>query len=170
MDSRQALIRDLARLFVKYDLEDWQFILNTLREGGPELALLQDAVEDLVARGSRPRPFKDSHESVRAVFSDLEKKDAEKADILKQLYDLMKKKDTAPRLADIRNFCVAAGIKASPPKRRDDAIVFLIKELARVEDKAFLAHLLRQLPVRDRDLHDEYRGWFRMIYPDSDKD
>ena len=65
---------------------------------------------------------------------------------------------------------MAAGIKASPPKRRDDAIVFLIKELAKVEEKISLAHLLRQLPVRDRDLHDEYRGWFRMIYPDSDKD
>ena len=35
------------------------------------------------------------------------------------------------------------------------------------EDKYSLASLLRKLPVRDRDLHDEYRAWFRMIYPDS---
>jgi len=169
MDSRQALVRDLARLFVKYDLEDWQFVLNALRQGGPDLEMMQKAVDDLTTRGKRPKAAGARQDGVKEVLAEVEKQDAEKAAILKELHELVRKKEVAPRLADIRDFCVTAGIKANPPKRRDEAVVFLIRELALVEDKPTLKELLRKLPVKDRNLNDEYRGWFRMIYPDGNQ-
>src|SRR6516225_2292419 len=49
MRRGDALIRDIARLFVKYGTNDWAVVVQLLRTGGPEYTQIAQAIESILA-------------------------------------------------------------------------------------------------------------------------
>lgn len=161
MDKQHELVRDLAKLFVKYDMNDWRVVIDILRKGGPEYETLIRAIEELstkrgAARKAAQRPRTDR------LLEELAESNPRRAELLKGLMEKLESKALAPRLADLRELCLGLGIKETLPKRREDAIAFVLKQFAEMPDDA-LYRALEQIPARDRDLQDEYNRWFRMI-------
>ena len=162
MDRRQALVRDIARLFVKYDLADWRVIIDSLRNRGADYNAIAQAVEDLASKSENSRRLK-SQPSAERFLADLSTADPKKAKLLKGLYERLMNKELAPRLADLRELCLRLGIKDKLPAKRDGAVMYVLRHLATLSEEA-LVSALKEMPVDDRDLQDEYNKWFKMIY------
>lgn len=165
MDRNQALIRDIARLFVKYDLKDWRVVIDALRKGGPEYNAIGEAIGALATKPrASGKPKKQP--GAERFLTELRETDPRKAEVLKGLYDRLTNKDVAPKLADLRELCLHLGVKDSLPKRREDAVLFVLRHFATLNDDA-LVSALEQIPPKDRNLQDEYNKWFKIIYTDS---
>lgn len=162
MDKSQALIRDIARLFIKYKLSDWRIVIDALRDGGSEYDAIADAIANLTVK---PRAYskRKNRPGAAQFFNELKKTDAQKAEMLIGLYERFNNKTLAPQLADLREFCIDLGVKESTPKRREDLVLFVLRHLETLSDDA-LRSSLEMIPVRDRNYQDEYNKWFQMIY------
>jgi hypothetical protein len=162
MNKQRELIRDLAKLFVKYDLTDWRIIIDALRKGGSEYDALRQAIEHLASKpepGSRPR----KQAGAERLFAELEERDPRKAEVLTELHARLTAKKLAPRLADLREVCLRLSLKDNLPNRREDAVLFILRHLVSLNEEE-LVFALKQIPAKDRNLQDEYNKWFQMIY------
>jgi hypothetical protein len=162
MDKQRELVRDLAKLFVKYDLADWRVVIDALRRGGAEYDALRQAIEHLVSKpkaGGRPR----RQPGAERLLAELEERDPRRAEVMKGLHAHLKAKKLAPRLSDLRELCLRLSVKDALPNRREDAVLFILEHLVSLDEKDLML-ALEQIPASDRNLQDEYNKWFQMIY------
>lgn len=162
MDKQRELVRDLAKLFVKYDVADWGIVIGALRKGGPEYDAIRRAIEDLASKpraSGRPR----KQPGAERLLAELEERDPRRAEVLRELHASLTAKTLAPRLADLRELCLRLSEKDALPNRREDAVLFILRHLSTINERDLMS-TLEQVPAKDRNLQDEYNKWFNMIY------
>ncbi|WP_343864230.1 hypothetical protein [Caenispirillum bisanense] len=152
-------------MFVKYSLDDWRFVLDMLRQGGPEHAEFAVAIEQLAKqRPSKVRSERRPDDRAATFLSEVE---GSRGTVLRELYSNLKSKKLAPKLADLRDIYLRTGGKDKLPQRRDDAIYEVLLHMARLPEDV-LASSVQELCERDRDLKNEYSRWFDIIYSKSE--
>jgi hypothetical protein len=158
----QFLVRDLAKLIAKYDLEDWQPILAGIKNGFPEYTFLAHAVQDLLKK--KPKESKtNSKDEVERFLANSINAPARKTQALMQIYADLKQTRTAPSTKQLQQVLTQFGIK-SPPKKRQEALIQLFKMMLETSDDRF-EELVRDFPRANvRNLEDEYNRWVRLIY------
>ena len=162
MNRRHDLVRDLAKLFVKYNLQDWRVILDALSHGGPELGLLRENIEAL-AKSGKVRARRRASPRTNAALKALEGEDPQRHKILTAIYEKLKSKEILSTMPEIREYCSKVGIKDKISGGREAAIKLIIIHLSLAElDK--IEDIFSYQAKPDRDLLDEYRNWFDMIY------
>lgn len=168
----QALVKELAALFVKYSLADWSPLTDQLSAAGRDD--LADAVRELAstpkapARKAKPKPRPGAKSKPAStlkpalagiVFSN------SRARYLEPLHRALKAREAASSAAAIRELYLSIGIKQPYPKRREDAADAIVQELDRLPDAQFFRSLKRI--AKDDELSaksgDDYRRWFNLI-------
>lgn len=162
MTKGDALIRDIAKLFTKYSLADWQFVLELLRRGGPEHIEISRAIEEITAKRGKSTPG-GGKRHLKRLTSLLDGIDPSRAEFLRKVQQELRTKKTEWKLADIRDIYVKSGGKDQLPKKRDDAVRALVSHLARLPDEIFTS-TVKTIPERSSDLQSDYARWFEMIY------
>lgn len=168
----QALVKELAALFVKYSLADWAPVADQLSAAGRDD--LAKAVRELASTPKAParkskvkvRPGAKSKwtSGPKPALSGIVISD-ERARYLMPLHRALKAREAAPSAADIRDLYLFIGIKQPYPKRRDDVVDAIVQELDRLPDTQFLKSL-REIVKDDEPLAksgDDYRRWFNLI-------
>ena len=162
MARGQDLLRDIAKLILKYDLEDWRFVIGLLRDRGPEYAAVEKAITEATAK--KPIPSKRATESnPRSVHvPTFEGVAPERAEALSHLYQRIRSQELLPTASALRVAYLSAGGKEKLPTKRDSAIRLLVQHLSTVSDST-MATAIKQIGESRPDLGDEYTRWFSMI-------
>lgn len=168
----QALVKELAALFVKYSLADWAPLTDPLSAAGRDD--LADAVRDLASTPraparkakvkARPGAKSKSNSAPKPGQTGIVVSE-DRARYLTPLYRALKAREAAPSAADIRELYLSIGIKQPYPKRREDVVDAIVQELDRLPDAQFLKSLKR---IAKDDEHsaksgDDYGRWFNLI-------
>lgn len=165
MSKAEQLVQDIAKLFVKYSLDDWQLVLDMLRRGGPEHVEIAAAIEQLAKqRPSKGNSVKQSDDRLVRLLADV---NGARATVLRELFSNLKSRKLAPKLADLRDAYIRTGGKNKLPPRRDDAIYILLEHMARMKDDVLVSSV-QDLSERNMDLKNDYSRWFNIIYSKSE--
>lgn len=164
-----ALIRELAALFVKYRPSDWAPIIAELERG--DRGRLAKSVAELAAtpvlRAKPKRTMKAGGTRRTAPASSLTLR-PERKDALEPLVDALMTKRILPSMSDVRSAFSALGLKGDPPKRRADGITAVISHLNSVAEErlpAAVEIVAREAAKAGRD--DSYQRWFDLIGADG---
>ena len=168
-EAHEALIRDIARLFLKYGLEEWKAVILLLQRGGPDHALIAKAIVDLQAKVTqRPTRAKPTRSDKRAAFE----LPPDRAEVLGELAQAMEKRELLPSAASFREIFVRAGGKGILPKKRDAAIRMLVEHLAALPNDAYslaMREIAVSKGVSGGDMRREYSRWFSLIYDKNEQ-
>lgn len=165
----QALIKEIAALFVKYSLADWSPVINELENGGR--GKIAEAVRDLasVSAPSRPKPITKQKSPAKQAPSksvaNLINFSAERSKYLEPLLQAMKKRVVAPTTSDMRELYFAIGIKNAFPKRREEAAEAIALRLDKLPDEQF-QKIIAEVERLDNGVEqrpDDYERWFKLI-------
>jgi hypothetical protein len=160
----ETLVKELASLFVKYNLRDWQPVIDELLEGGPRNSKIAHAIEEL---GSvRPKAKRGAGKRAKAVSPALKLRPTHKA-ILKPLWQALLDRKVLGTARDLRSFHLAAGVKAAFPASRQRAIELLIHHLNQLSEPDFQATMTLLSRHRSSDesgFSEDYRRWFEIIF------
>lgn len=157
-----ALIRDIAQLFVRYSPKDWEVVLGALqRDNGVQLKIAE-AIRAL--QNSAPAKRKEETKTRRTrgmpEFKSL------RATLLQGLDEGLKAKSILPRANQLKNVYLTLGGKANLPQERGAAIRFFLEFLNNLPDPDFeqAIAVLRSVHPADRSaLAEEYSRWFNLI-------
>jgi len=160
--KNEALVRDVARLFLKYDLEDWRSFLGMLRESGPDYDLICGAIEEIASkRGKQSREVKTKTSSAaNRLPKDI---DDTRALLLSKVQNEISSKSDQWSLGELRNVYLRSGGKDPLPAKKRDAIRAFILRLARLPNDVF-SKSVQGILDRNTNLQEEYSKWFQMIY------
>jgi hypothetical protein len=157
-----ALIRDIAKLVVKYDLSDWAIVIEMFKTGSPVHHAIAAAIEDACKIGSFRSATSGAVRTAR-YMPPLESLSQERAEALERLSSDIEARRIIPSMAAVRAAFLAAGGKQRLPEKRPQAVKMLLNHLARISDESFQASL-RAIVAKETDLQHEYTKWFDMIY------
>lgn len=166
------LIREIARLFVEYKLDDWTIILDHLKSGGIMQHEIATAIESLIfeATVSKKKAGRKSSVLQRRSASKIRKLEhevsPERLDVLGPVKLAMTKKQMLPTMRNVREVYHQLGIKAAVPADRSRAIEDIIKHLDAVPEDRFeeaLAIVTAPGLSSGANLGDDYRRWFEVI-------
>lgn len=166
----QALVKEVAALFVKYSLADWAPLIEELENGGRgkiaqsirtiiATPKAQTRTKPTAARSSAKRPAKKPSPATSVAFS------PERDKFLEPLLRALKGRVVAPSAHDMRELYLAIGIKDAYPKRREEAaeaIALRLDTLPDAQFKKILADLIGQDDENDQQ-SDDYARWFNLI-------
>lgn len=168
----QALVKDVAALFVKYSLADWSPLIEELEKGGR--GKIAEAVGELAATPRAPararpkakpaksvakKPAKAVQPSAGTGFSPA------RAQFLEPLLRALKTRVVAPTAHDMRELYLAIGIKDAYPKRREEAVEAVILRLDQLPEPQF-RKILTDIVGQDDEVArpaDDYARWFNLI-------
>lgn len=170
-----ALLRDLAALFVKYRLGDWAPLLGTLSD--PQSAeRLAESIRQAAAvadetratsqlakrksRGGKRVTSREKNEPPAPRFS------GPHADAIDRLRVELVERKLLANMVGLRNYWVALGIKADVPKRREAAIAALTEHLDGLDAPAFetaLSRLVREQQCESPGDQLHFQRWFDLI-------
>lgn len=160
----ESLVKELAALFVKYSLRDWQPVIDELLESGSRNSKIARAIEEL---GSvRPKVKRDVVKRAKKISPALKLRPTHKA-ILKPLWQALLDRKVLGTARDLRSFHLAAGVKAAFPASRQKAIELLIHHLNQLSEPDFqatMALLGRHRSLDERGFNEDYRRWFEIIF------
>jgi ribonuclease D len=164
----KKLLSELARLAAKYKPKDWEELAAWL-DDPQRRQTLQTLLHQLAAASGsshRPAPRKKRKVSgvpkVRDELKKLRKKDADRADLLEDIWLKMRRRELLPTLATLRMFAEAMGAKGLRSTRRDQAVTELMELLIKMPSDS-LEQRMREVAVQDRGLGDEYGRWVQLI-------
>lgn len=168
----EALVRDLAKLFVRYDLADWKPILDELGPGGRAQSRIAAAIEglSLIAEGGREKVPSRSNPKRKRVAVDrslLVKATPERRGALEDLAEGLLARKVLPRAPDVRAAYIAGGGKGPLPKDRPAAVGALLALLIEMSDGRFseaLEAIWRSSHLPETNLKHDYARWFSIIY------
>lgn len=165
-----ALVRDLAVLFVRYDLTAWQPIIDELHSGSSIQKRIAEAIEALAGAGhiKAPRQARKRITNFEPAF--WQQIPTNRQGALEDLGVALLAKRVLSKAADLRAAYLLAGGKGILPKDREQAVKVLIAMLAELSDTRFsdtLQNIWRDSQVTEADLKQEYSRWFNIIYKSS---
>jgi hypothetical protein len=151
--QKYALLRDLARLVVKYPPEIWRELIRDVQDGE-----LVGFLESVQARVSADKPERKRSDPL----AELRKKDRNLAETLWALRDKLRRRELMPGANDLREFANVAGLKTPLPMKRDSAIAALVSWLATLP-AARVASLVLEIKPYQRGHKDDFDRWARLI-------
>lgn len=173
MAKEDALLRDIARLFVKYGTDEWKPVIALLRTGGPAHTEIAIAIEELLPRALRPPPRSTEKRPSRAKPEARGRRSSEppippdidplRAEALELLYGALRARNALSSAAALRDAYVRSGGKEALPAKRDEAVRALVRHMAGLSQPAFET-ALQQIGEQRSDLRGEYTRWFDLIY------
>ncbi|HMJ73392.1 MAG TPA: hypothetical protein VK471_08540 [Solirubrobacterales bacterium] len=167
-EPNARLVNDLARLVVKYKASDWNRLLDWVDDEKRRAQLRQLLVELGGAskekrRANGPKKRKPSGtKKVREALVRIRKDDADRADLLDDIWLKLRQRELLPTIGSVRAFAEAMGTKGLNATRRDQAVTELMERLLPLPIDA-LEERMRQTVVEDRSLGDEYERWVGLI-------
>lgn len=162
MSEKDKLARDIARLFVKYDLKTWSDLLKTLSTDEFAASEIRTHIEQFAqaARRHKPKANRLRSESIKKKLEALE---PEKARPLFNLYQSLRDKELFPKMQHLREFAFAIGMKESLPSKRDQSIRLIVEHLSSLGVELMLERL-KHAVSRQTDFDKDYESWFKIIY------
>jgi hypothetical protein len=162
------LLADLVRLSTKYQPRDWEQLsawLDDEKQRERLRALLLELVT--VSRSRRkPAPHRARQPGpasrLRDSLTEIRGEDAERADLLEDIWLKLRERELLPTIAAVRTFADAMGSKRITSGRRDQAVTELMEQLIELPGDA-LEQRMRQTVVADRKLGEEYEQWVQLI-------
>jgi len=168
----QALIRDIAQLFVTYSGKDWQPVLDQLSNGGEAQTKVAEAVESLIAAAdAASRKAKSRPKSVKRTGLTKTRKAAavprrtNKSRLVDALEQAFRRREFPASAKDLREIYFKIGGKADLPKDRLGAMRELLDHLSNIPEDEFEAamQVLNDQERETSDLAEDYRRWFKLI-------
>ena len=153
-DKSNLLVRDIAKLFAKYDLDDWRIVITALAKQGREYATLAMTIEQLATRARTRRSTKKENK-LQNFLDRLTTTSPSRAEILKDFYDQLRRNRSSSASFDLTRSLTKLGIVGAMPKRKEDAFLLLFELLSEVPDVVFV-ETIRSFPVGGRDLQNEF--------------
>lgn len=168
-----ALIRDVAKLFVTYSPTVWRPVLDDLARAGGSYGAIAQRLEELLAKSiAAPKPRrrqaakKPSSAGPRTAPSDqmaLEFSPDRQA-TLSALATALSQRRLLPTAADIRHVYLESGGKGDLPKTRKAAIHHLLRHLNGIPGGSFgSVHDAVRQHGSGQDAAGDYQRWFRLI-------
>ncbi|UZK66285.1 hypothetical protein [Sphingomonas sp. M1-B02] len=180
----EALIREVAALFVKYRMTDWQPLIAELetRGGSPALA---NAIRLLAEKTPSPAPARGRAKAKSTAAKLSSKARAKKAAISKpaeleleprfggphadtigELRDALIAKRSFPAMSNLKAAGTALGLKGTGTSRRDVLVTMLTEHLDKLDEEAFeraLRTLAREEQRSQTGSAPAYDRWFDLI-------
>lgn len=179
----EALLRDIAALFLKYGLQDWSVVVGELERGNRQA--LADAIRDLsqsasadlaagraaarskVRAKAKAAPRRQLKPATKPVAAPPPVAISEaRAEVLEPVRVALRERAIFPTTNDLKTLYIAIGIKSAYPKRRDDAVEAIIHHLDRMGQDRY-EQALQVLTSRGREGGapgaDDYARWFKII-------
>jgi hypothetical protein len=180
-----ALIREIAQLFVKYPSTAWKPLLEQLTQGGDGQVRIASAIQTLLQeaatilpKGSLKRQavisrVKGKAKAKSAVISTTDNAhtsplpfSARRYDILTAISHAMADRQLLPTLTAIREVFLVSGGKGELPKTRKAASAMLLRHLDSVPDSVFETALASfKDGSNSASDEEEYARWFKLIKP-----
>jgi hypothetical protein len=173
----QLLIREIARLFVDYRIDDWLPLLSELKRGGSTQKDIATAIEEIFASvpatrksaSDAKRPKQGSRRQTRQAIKRVEVSEGNRS-VLEPLRDSLIGKEIAPSAPALQDVYVRVGIKGRMPSARGAAIENLIGHLDQLSQEQLAASLdaIRDLRLPKRgSAEEDYKRWFAIITNDG---
>jgi hypothetical protein len=162
------LLVDLAHLGKKYKAKDWEELaacLDDPRQRERVRALLLELAEVSRTRrkpATRNGPKRSRVAATKKALERVRREDANRADLLDDIWLKMRQGELLPTLAALRVFAEAMGSKGLKSTRRDQAVTELMELLIKMPSDS-LEQRMREVAVHDRELGDEYERWVQLI-------
>lgn len=162
-----ALLRDVAKLFVTYSPRDWEPLLAELNQGSE----LQKRVANLIAElaNAAPTPRRSKPGKSKAA----ERQSAarmwahpERAEALKSLEVGLRGGRLLPTFSAVKEALARTGLKSPVPRTRAAAIAMLLEGLDQMPGEKYLAladAIIKSDPVQSTDRKLDYQRWFALI-------
>jgi hypothetical protein len=173
-----ALIRDVAKLFVAYPMAVWRPLIDDLDKGGDVQARVGAAIVEILEKMPSPKPKRSTASSRRRKEAVARKPTSiaaaepsfvpERAEALGLLSDELANRRVLPRLPELRRLYLDVGGKLELPRDRKAACGVLLAHLSEVSDEAFSRALVTiREGTADAGAVDAYARWFRLIRPND---
>ncbi|KQW81999.1 hypothetical protein ASC65_12035 [Brevundimonas sp. Root1279] len=174
------MVRDIAALFLKYNLQDWAAVIGEIERGnrhalaGAIRDLSQTAAAELatgraaVKAKARAKAKGRSKTTVKPVAPThvADPIGEARAAVLEPIRTALHERAIFPTTHDLKALYIAVGIKTPYPKRRDDAVDDVIHHLDRMSQDRY-EQALQVLASRDNEgwkrTSDEYAQWYKII-------
>lgn len=175
------LIREVARLFAIYKLEDWSPVLSQLKIGSPVHREIAEVAEEIIAstaakkvkiRGRKSKPIasskaKEAKQEAPLFIS------AERSSLLTPLRDALLSRKILRNAASLREASDRIGLKRNLPAGREAAVELMIRYLDEVPVEQLpekLKYLNSFAMPAKADLSSDYQRWFNVITRDKEGD
>jgi hypothetical protein len=178
-----ALIRDIAQLFVKYPSAVWQSVVDQLARGGDTQNQITDAIRTLIAEAERVKnsaikqPIRQKNRiksrtggkkaNTLAVSAKSEPAlifSQQRSETLNALHEAIMERRLLPIPADLREVFLKSGGKGDLPKTRKAASLTLLSHLDTVSEDIFnLILIFLRDSGNNPDDTETYSRWFKLI-------
>lgn len=159
------LIKDLASLFVKYKLSDWEPLLRELRGGSAVHDELARAIEKTLATASSsPKPRAKAKESLKR--SSRYQVSSTRSRILGPLQEGLQSRRVLPSINALREAARQVGAKPSDTTKRNELISELIMHLDQVPNErlwSLMQVITKFKPSSRENLEEDYFRWCSVI-------
>jgi len=175
-----ALLQDIARLFVVYPASVWKPVMEELQAGGPKQIEVSQLIEVLIAqaashrpvkakkpvkRNTKPTPRKPISESARETLAtSMTLFPEHRSEVLNEISIALAQRRVLKTPAEMRELYLKIGGKGELPKSRKVAGLVFLQQLSEAPDSVFESTLrsLNDSSADDTD-KDVYARWFRLI-------
>jgi hypothetical protein len=167
-DLNPKLLKELALLASKYPPKDWEALAGRLEDPvwreQTRSALVALASVSRTARKAKGRRTREPGPAarVRDGLAKIRVDDAERAELLDEIWGKLRRRELLPTVATVRAFAEAIGSKGIEASRRDQAIAELMERIIELPAEQ-LEQRMRETVVDDRNLGAEYEQWVQLI-------
>lgn len=169
-----ALIRDIAQLFVDYRYEAWQPILEELSRGGQAQVRLAKAIEEALDKVSATKATAGGRRKAKPTARPSSPKSkavpmfsSSRAETLTALQQALEERRIALTMSNLRQVYLASGGKDDLPKTRKAAVQSLLLHMDKLPDPTFEATIEKLTAGADGDASETYARWFKLIRPEN---
>ncbi len=169
--KRDDLLRDLAKLLVKYGPEDWRHLISALQDEAYRRSVIS-ALEALlpltgVARREGKREAAWPRARPAGLLAELETQDPRRHELLSTFRRHMLERRLLGSARALEEFARVCGIEGPIPAKRPQAVNVLLRNLS-ARPMEELERLLKQVgppeaPREGRDFGAEYEHWVDLI-------
>jgi hypothetical protein len=162
------LVKDLAALFVKYSLSDWQPLLSEMRLTGEPNSQLVAAIEAHLARGMKAKkPMRRVRRKTPASKGRSTKPVGKELDrSLEPLRTALLNREILATSQELKSAAASIGIKDPIPSERRDAVKAILEHLRALPEDAMRSSLskLKSTAYSSKPDHSsEFERWVTLI-------
>jgi len=160
------LVADLALLARRYPVEDWDTIMEWLKDDTKrqELTILFDELAKVSKQVKHKRSY-GKRQGISFLLEEVGSSDPRKAQLLRDFHLKLLSKEILPTLGSLRMFSEVAGLKNILQKKREQMVNEVIRQLS-ILSYGDLQKTLEQTSSRTTDFGRDYEHWVRLILGD----
>jgi hypothetical protein len=163
-ESNSDLLIDLARLTKKYPPEQWEAVIDCLKDEERRkkvLALIQElsGISKKIHDKSRK---KQGILGIAHLLDEVSQADPQKAQLLKEFWRKLLSHEILPTLSTLRMFAEAAGLPVISAKKREQAINELMRQFVNLPYEN-IQNALQKASIARSDFGEDYERWVGLI-------